>query len=74
MAAKYVAFGDTASMVAEYGACEMPKEWLKKWGYRYCVLIIGDENYDTEFCETFAEAKANARWTADQFGVKTTRV
>ena len=70
MAAQFVAYGKIESMVAEYGACEMPKDWLKQHAYRYCAKIVGDEDYDTEFCKTLKDARETARYAANNLGVK----
>lgn len=70
MAIEYVAFGDVDMMVAEVGALDMPSDWLEEYGYLYCVMPVGDEQYDTEFFKTLDEARTEA----NSYGVKTLHV
>jgi hypothetical protein len=52
-----VYYGRIANMVAEVSALEMPAEWLEENGFEWCVMPVGDLQYDTEFCRSEAEAK-----------------
>jgi len=73
MAAHYVAFGSLEDMIAEVGAYDMGQEWFKDYGYTHCVMIVGDDQYDTEYCKSIEEARQLAREVADGNGIEVQR-
>ena len=70
----YIAYGKIADMVAEFGALDMGPAWITQWGYRYCSLIVGADQYDTTFYQTLAEAKDDVRNVRQHYGIKSLRI
>lgn len=66
---RFVAYGTIEAMVAEYGAHEMPADWLESNGFTHCAMIVGAGQHDTEFAASAGEARQVARDTAAAFSI-----
>lgn len=60
-------WGKIDAMIAEVAAHD-PRRTDRK--ARYAVMPYGDAQWDTEGHATKTEAKADAKWIAEQYGIK----
>lgn len=69
-----VYFGKIEAMVAEVSALVMPDKWHCEHGHKYAVVVVGEAQYDTDFCKTVTEARSIAKEQAKALNVKVVRI
>lgn len=69
-----VYYGLIEAMEAEVSAFPMPKDWLTKYRFRYCVMAYGHVQFDTEYFTSMRDARGNAKAIALHHGIKAVQI